>query len=77
MMNVSYQSIQAFVTGFGTFLSSIVRAHLLTIEYRVVQFLPSINILEQFESILVTILLQISFFLFEVVVIDAWRRFFV
>ena len=38
----------------------IVQAYLLTIEYHVVQFLPSISILEQFESIHVTILQQIS-----------------
>ena len=38
----------------------IVQVCSLTIEYRVFQFVPSINILEQFESILVTTLLQIS-----------------
>ena len=38
-----------------------VQAYLLTIEYQVVQFVPSISICEQFESILVTILQQISF----------------
>ena len=41
----------------------IVRAYLLTIEYQVVQFVPSISISEQFESIHVTILQQISFLL--------------
>ena len=41
----------------------IVRAYLLTIEYQVVQIVPSINIIEQFESIHVTILQQISFLL--------------
>ena len=41
----------------------IVRAYLLTIEYQVVQFLPSISISEQFESILVAILQQISILL--------------
>ena len=41
----------------------IVRAYLQTIEYQVVQFVPSISILEQFESIHVTILQQISFLL--------------
>ena len=46
-------------------------------KYRVVQFLPVINISEQFESIHVTIVQQISFFFFEVVVIDAWSRYFV
>ena len=40
--------------------SLIVQAYLLTIEYQVVQFLPSKSISEQFESIHVTILLQIS-----------------
>ena len=49
----------------------------MTIEYQVVQFVPSINISDQFESILVTILQQISFFFIEVVVIDAWSRYFV
>ena len=38
----------------------IVRAYLLTIEHQVVQFVPSISISELFESILLTILLQIS-----------------
>ena len=41
----------------------IVRAYSLTIEYHVVQFLPSISISEQFESTHVTILQQISFLL--------------
>ena len=40
-----------------------VQAYLLTIKYQVVQFVPSFNISEQFESILVTILQQISFLL--------------
>ena len=44
---------------------SIVRAYLLTIKYRVVQFLPSTSISEQFERILVTILQQISFFVWS------------
>ena len=55
----------------------IVRAYLLTIEYQVVKFLPSISISEQFESMHLTILQQILFLLFEVVVIDAWSRYFV
>ena len=41
----------------------IVRGYLLTIEYQVVQFLPSISTSEQFESKLVTSLQQISFLL--------------
>ena len=41
----------------------IVRAYLLTIEYRVVQFVLSISNPEQFESIHVTILQQILFLL--------------
>ena len=41
----------------------IVRAYLLTIEYQVVQFLPSISISEQFESMYLTILQQILFLL--------------
>ena len=40
-----------------------VQAYSLTIEYQVVQFVPSKNILEQFGSILVKILQQISFLL--------------
>ena len=55
----------------------IVQACLLTIEYQVVQFVPSISILEQFESIHVTILQHISFFFFKVVVIESRRRYFV
>ena len=38
----------------------IVQAYLLTIKYQVVQFLPNIRISDQFVSILVTILQQIS-----------------
>ena len=41
----------------------IVRAYLLTIEYQVVQFLPSISISEQFESMHLTILQQLLFLL--------------
>ena len=44
-------------------LQLIVQVCLLTIEYQVVQFVPSISISEQFGSILVTILQQISFLL--------------
>ena len=55
----------------------IVRAYLLTIKYRVVQFVPSFSISEQFESMYLTILQQICFLFFEVVVIDAWSRYFV
>ena len=55
----------------------IVRAYLLTTEYQVVQFVPSISISEPFESIHVTSLQQIHFFFFEVMVIDAWSRNFV
>ena len=54
----------------------IVQASLLTIEYQVFQYVPSISISEQFESIHVTILQQIYFFFFEVVVIDEWSRYF-
>ena len=39
---------------------SIVQICLLTIEYQVFQYVPSFSISEQFESILLTILLQIS-----------------
>ena len=42
-------------------LWSIVQVYSLTIEYQVFQYVPSISISEQFESILVTILPQISF----------------
>ena len=49
----------------------------LTIEYQVYQFVQSINILEQIESILVTIVQQIPFLFLEVVVINAWSRYFV
>ena len=63
IMNVRDQSIQAFVTGLGPFCDFIVQACLLTIEYQVVQYVPSTSISEQFESILVTILQQISFLL--------------
>ena len=55
----------------------IVPAYSLTIEYQVVQYVPSISISEQFESILVTILQQMSFYFFEVVVIVAWSWYFV
>ena len=41
----------------------IARAYLLTIKYQDVQFLPSINISEQFESMYLTILQQILFLL--------------
>ena len=44
---------------------------------QVVPYVPSISISEQFESILLTIVLQFQLFLFEVVVIDAWSRYFV
>ena len=54
----------------------IVRAYLLTIKYRVVQFLPGISISEQFESMYLTTN-RFCFFFFEVVVIDAWSRYFV
>ena len=47
------------------------QAYLLTIEYQVVQLLQSVNTPEQFENIHV-----IHFFFFEVVVIDAWSRYF-
>ena len=40
-----------------------VQAYLLTVEYQVFQYAPSINILGQIGSTLVTILLQISFLL--------------
>ena len=63
VMNVWNQSIQAFVTGFGPFRNRIVQTYSLTIEYQVVQYVPSISISEQFESILVTILQKISFLL--------------
>ena len=49
----------------------------LTIEYQVFHHVPSTSISEQFVSILVTILLQIHFFLCKVVVIDAWSGYFV
>ena len=41
----------------------IVRAYLLAVKYRVVQFLPGISISEQFESMYLTILQQILFLL--------------
>ena len=63
VMNVRYQSIQALVTSFGPFCYGIVRTCLLTIIYQVVQFLPNINISEQFESMYMTILQQILFLL--------------
>ena len=63
MMNIWNQSIQTFVTGLGPFLWWIVQVCSLTIEYRVVQVVPSIRISEHFESILVTIIQQISLLL--------------
>ena len=45
----------------------IVRAYLLTIKYRVIQFLPNLSISEQFESIHVTSLPQIS-------ILPLWSR---
>ena len=39
--------------------------------------MPSINISEQFESILVTILQQISILPFEMMVMNAWSGYFV
>ena len=60
MMNIWNQSIQTFVTGHGPFWS-IVQVCSLTIEHQVSQSVPSDSISEPFESILVTILLQISF----------------
>ena len=65
MCDVKYQSNQEFVTSYGPFLWCTVRAYLLTIKYRVVQFLPNKSISEQFESIHVTILQQISFLLWN------------
>ena len=64
VMNVCNQSIQAFVTGFWSILWSVVQVYSLTVEYQVFQLVPNFNIFEQFESILVTILQQISFLLF-------------
>ena len=61
MMNVRYQTIQAFCHMLWSISWWIVRAYLLTIEYQVVQFVPSISISKQFESIHVTILQQILF----------------
>ena len=54
MMNVRYQSIQAFVTGFGTLCTGSCKFVRLTIEYELVQNVPSTSISEQFESILLT-----------------------
>ena len=54
MMNVWNQSIQVFCHRLWSILWWIVRTFSLTIEYPVVQFLPSFNILEQFENILGT-----------------------
>ena len=54
-----------------------VQAHSLTTEHQVVQYIPSISISEQFESILLTISNRFHFSFFEVVIIDAWRRYFV
>ena len=63
VMNVWNQSIQAFVTGSGPFLWLIVQVCSLIMEYQVSWYMPSFYILEQFESILVTIHQQISFLL--------------
>ena len=78
MMNIWNQSIQAFETSLGPFFWWIVRACLLTIEYQVVQFLPSISISEQiWEHTCNNSPNRFHFFFFEVVVIDAWSRYFV
>ena len=53
-MNVRYQSIPAFVTGFGPFCNRSCKFCSLTIEYQVFQSVPSVSILQQFERILVT-----------------------
>ena len=70
MMNIWNQSFQAFVTSFWFILWLIVRAQLLTIDFQVVHFLPGRNFSEQFSN-------RFCFFLFEVMVIDAWSRYFV
>ena len=54
VMNEWYQSIQAFVTGFGPFCNR--SRKLIHIECHLFQFVPIVNILEQFESIRVSIL---------------------
>ena len=60
MMNVWNQSIQAFVTCFWSMFRWIVQVYSLTIKYQVFQSVSSINILDEFESILATILQHIS-----------------
>ena len=55
----------------------ILQTYLLTIEYRVVQFVSNLSISEQFENTYLHFSNRFCFFLFEVVVIDAWSRYFV
>ena len=72
------QSIQAFVTGFGPFRNRSCKLVHMTIEYQVVQYVPSIGISQQFGSILVTNSPnRFHFFFYEVVVVDAWSGYFV
>ena len=65
VMNVRYQSIQAFVTGFGPFGDRSCKFVHWPFEYQVFQYVPSISISEQFESILLTILPRISILLWN------------
>ena len=58
VMNVRYQSIQSFVTSFGPFRNR--SCKFIHWEYQVFQYVPSTSISEQFERMLLTILLQIS-----------------
>ena len=63
VMDVWNQSIQSFVTGFGPISWSIVQVCSRTIKNQVFQFVPNMSISEQFESILLTSLQQISILL--------------
>ena len=64
VMNIWDQTRQTFVTGFGPFCDRSCKfVCWRTIEYQVFQYVPNINILEQFESTLLAILLQNSFLL--------------
>ena len=60
MMNIRYQAIQALVTGSGPFRNRSCKFVHWPQNIKVFQYVPSTSISENFESILLTILLQIS-----------------
>ena len=63
MMNTWNQSIQAFVTDFGPFRYRPCKFNFLTTKHQVVQYVPNKSISEQFESMHLKIIQQISFLL--------------